>query len=219
MIVVVDVRLPLAELDAGVALGLPADTEVAFDRMVPRGRAEAVPFVWVRTDDFEAFERVATDQPRVNEVEALGETDGRRLYRVDWTPREELCDAVARTDAAILEGSVDGESLRLQLRFPDDESVTRFGKLCAESGLSMTPVRISRRMEERRTAGLTEEQRETLLTAFRLGYFDVPRRATLLDIADELDVSDQAVSERIRRGVGRLVEASVVSADRGRDYG
>lgn len=213
MVVLVDVRLPLVEFDADVSLGLPADTEVEFDRLVPRGRAEVAPFAWVRTDDFEGFERAAADHPGVSEIESLGETGDRRLYRVDWTPRAGLYDAVVRTDAAIVEGGLDEESLRLHLRFPDDESVTRFGALCAEAGLQMTPVRISRSGRERRGSGLTDEQRETLCTAFRLGYFDVPRRATLLDVADELDVSDQAVSERIRRGVRRLVGANVVSAD------
>jgi hypothetical protein len=33
----------------------------------------------------------------------------------------------------------------------------------------------------------------------------VPRRASLSDIADELGVSTQAVSERLRRGVTTLV--------------
>ena len=213
MVVMVDVRFPVKSLNAGVSLDLPPDTEIEFDRIVPRGRAEAIPFVWVRTDDFEGFERTADDHPRVAAAEMIGEMDGRRLYRIDWTPREGLCDAIVRTDAAILEGGLDGESLRLRLRFPDDESVTRFGELCAENDLPMTPVRISRQAEECQESGLTDEQRETLLTAFRLGYFDVPRRATLLDIADELDVSDQAVSERIRRGVGRLVEDGVVSTE------
>ena len=209
----VDVRFPVGDLGTGVSFDLPPDIEVELDQIVPRGRTEAVPFVWVRTEDFEDFEGAMDDHPRVTAADALGARDGWRLYRIDWTPPEDLCEAVALADAAIVEGGVDGETLRLRLRFPDDESVTLFGERCAEGGLSMTPVRIFRPGEERRETGLTDEQRETLLTAFRLGYFDVPRRATLLDIADELGLSDQAVSERIRRGVSCLVEDSVVSAE------
>lgn len=213
MVVMVDVRFPVTVIDADVSLDLPSGTEIQFDRMVPRGRAEAAPFVWVQTEDYGGFERAADDYPRVTDLEPLGEMDGWRLYRIDWTPRRRLCDAVSGADAAILEGSLDEDALRLRLRFPDDESVTRFGELCAEGDLGMTPVRIARPGEERGESGLTDQQRETLLAAHRLGYFDVPRRATLLDIADELDVSDQAVSERIRRGVGRLVRDDVVSAE------
>ena len=209
----VDMRFPVTDLGTGVSFDLPPDIEIEFDQIIPRGRAEAAPFVWVRTEDFEGFERAMDDHPRVTAADPLGAMDGWRLYRIDWTPPEELCEAVARADAAIVEGGIDGETLRLRLRFPDDESVTVFGERCTESGLSMTPVRIFRPGEERRETGLTEQQRETLLTAFRLGYFDVPRQATLLDIADELDLSDQAVSERIRRGVSHLVEDSVVSVE------
>lgn len=47
--------------------------------------------------------------------------------------------------------------------------------------------------------GLTTRQRETLRLAADRCYFEIPRRATLADLADELGVSDQAISERLRR--------------------
>ena len=213
MAVVVDMRLPAESFNGGVPFDLPSDAEIEFDQTVPRGREGAVPFIWVTTADFEGFERAMRDHPRVADVELLDETDGGRLYHLDWTPPVDLCGAIAWTDADIVEGSADGESAQLRLRFPDNESVTRFGELCDERGVSMTPVRIARRTEGREGVELTDQQRESLLAALRFGYFDVPRRATLVDIADELGVSDQAVSERIRRGVSRLVEANVGSPE------
>ena len=38
-------------------------------------------------------------------------------------------------------------------------------------------------------AGMTDAQREALVTANEMGYFAVPREATLADIADELGVA------------------------------
>lgn len=53
--------------------------------------------------------------------------------------------------------------------------------------------------------GMTDAQREALVTAHELGYFDVPREATLADVADELGVSPPSLSERLRRAQSHLV--------------
>ena len=58
-------------------------------------------------------------------------------------------------------------------------------------------------------AGLTDPQREALATAYEMGYFDVPRTATLDDVASELGISAPSLSERLRRANARLVESAV----------
>nr|WP_255473553.1 helix-turn-helix domain-containing protein [Halogeometricum sp. CBA1124] len=56
---------------------------------------------------------------------------------------------------------------------------------------------------------MTDLQRETLALAIRRGYFEVPRSATLSDLAAELGVSKQAVSERLRRALALLARDAV----------
>lgn len=63
--------------------------------------------------------------------------------------------------------------------------------------------------EERLFARLTDQQRATLRLAVERGYFDVPRRATAADLAEELDVSASAVSTQLRR-IERSILTSVV---------
>jgi predicted DNA binding protein len=46
---------------------------------------------------------------------------------------------------------------------------------------------------------LTENQLELLETAFRMGYFEVPQRATSEDVAEELGISQPSFSEQLRR--------------------
>jgi len=53
---------------------------------------------------------------------------------------------------------------------------------------------------------LTERQRECLTIAFREGYFEVPRRCTLTDVADAIGVDKSTASETIRRGSARVIE-------------
>ncbi|QLD87914.1 helix-turn-helix domain-containing protein [Natronomonas salina] len=52
---------------------------------------------------------------------------------------------------------------------------------------------------------LTDRQREILDTAADLGYYEVPRRATHQDIADELDLSTTTVGEHLRKIEARML--------------
>jgi hypothetical protein len=56
---------------------------------------------------------------------------------------------------------------------------------------------------------LTDRQHEALRTAYELGYFDIPRRTSLEDVAAELDLSASSVSERLRRAQTQLIEETV----------
>lgn len=51
----------------------------------------------------------------------------------------------------------------------------------------------------RPTGGLTERQWEVLLCAYEMGYYDIPRDATLADIANRLQIDRSTVCEHIRR--------------------
>lgn len=61
--------------------------------------------------------------------------------------------------------------------------------------------------------GLTPSQQEALAVALEQGYFDVPRTTTLVEIAERLGVSDQAVSERLRRGEKHLLRRALSSVE------
>jgi hypothetical protein len=57
--------------------------------------------------------------------------------------------------------------------------------------------------------GLTDRQREALRIAYELGYFDIPRQASLERVAAELGISASSVSERLRRAQTELIEETV----------
>lgn len=53
---------------------------------------------------------------------------------------------------------------------------------------------------------LTDRQREVLELAVRAGYFEVPRQATLADLAEHLDVDKSTVSGVLRRAQARILD-------------
>jgi predicted DNA binding protein len=62
---------------------------------------------------------------------------------------------------------------------------------------------------------LTDRQLECLTVAWRMGYFEVPRDASLAEVADALDVDTSTVSETVRRGTARVLEQFLVKRRRG----
>lgn len=60
---------------------------------------------------------------------------------------------------------------------------------------------------------LSKKQRQTLELAHRKGFFAVPRRTSLAAIAEELEISEQAVSERIRRATATLISNALSPED------
>lgn len=58
--------------------------------------------------------------------------------------------------------------------------------------------------------GLTADQFEALTTAAERGLFEVLRGVTIGELAEAFDISHQAVSERIRRATGALVEDTLL---------
>ncbi|MDS0260452.1 helix-turn-helix domain-containing protein [Haloarcula sp. S1CR25-12] len=59
--------------------------------------------------------------------------------------------------------------------------------------------------------GLTDRQREALRTAYEMGYFDIPRGASLAEVAAELDIAASSVSERLRRAQTQLIEETAAT--------
>jgi predicted DNA binding protein len=52
---------------------------------------------------------------------------------------------------------------------------------------------------------LTEKQRDVLITAYKMGYYDVPRRGSSQDIAKKLGLVDATVVEHLRKAEQRLI--------------
>jgi hypothetical protein len=61
--------------------------------------------------------------------------------------------------------------------------------------------------------GLTKRQHEAVQTAYEMGYFEIPRSASLDDVAAELSITASSLSERLRRAQTHLIETGVNSRE------
>ncbi|MCO8245048.1 MULTISPECIES: helix-turn-helix domain-containing protein [unclassified Haladaptatus] len=218
MSVTADLSISGEEFVLGTALLTDADVHIELERVVPSSR-QVLPFFWAIGSDFETFENDVRSNPNVQSLIALDRIEGRVLYRVEWSEEvESFIYGIAEVGATILEATGD-RVWRFRLRFHDHGALSAFHDYCEVRNIGYTLDRVVTDLaEEREEFGLTPEQRETLMLALERDYFDVPRGVTLGELADELGVTQQSVSERVRRGTGSVLEAVLLEAN-GRDTG
>ncbi|WP_254544358.1 helix-turn-helix domain-containing protein [Halomarina pelagica] len=216
MAVIAEVALPPDGFPLGTLLTADSDVHVEFERIIPTD-GDAMPILWAWGSDMEAFERRLRTSDDVGELTRLVRTDGRTLYSVTWCGEAKgFIDGLAVTDALILRAhGHDDESWHFRLVFHSHETLSEFHNHCLEIGLSYTLGRVytlSNTGTEGGGVSLTDEQREALLLALEEGYFDTPSEVTLTSLADELGISQQALSQRIRRGNKAILEHVLLGA-------
>lgn len=203
---ITDITLPGGSFELGRLLTENPDIHVEIERLVPLGD-RMLPFFWVSNSTPEHIEEALESQSIVESVTELTAVDDRHLFQVTWTPEVNgLIEALLDTNGVILEGQGIAGQWELRLRFPDHESLRRFNEICLEKEIDMEVKGVYNphppAMEDR----LTPVQWQTLATAYELGYFEVPRRATLSDLSERFEVSEQAISQRLRRATRSVVD-------------
>lgn len=151
----------------------------------------------------------------VSEYEHI-QTDGcEHLYAV--TIRQEILlprEIVHQYAGAITKAYGDAERWTLEVRFPSRDDFSAASDAFERYDIDVTYRSIeSAGTPDRRMNALTEAQRDVLERAIEMGYFEIPREATLQEIAEELEVSHQALSERLRRAHRSLAESNLATAN------
>lgn len=200
----------------GTVLSPPPAMHIELERIVPTGEM-VTPFLWATGEEFEDFEQKVSSHPAVREFRAYDKVGDSALYRIVWKSQPtDLLWGIAQSGAIVLEARGNG-TWKFRLRFPDHGKLTEFHNSIIEQEL---PIHIEQTYtltgssEHTNRFGLTPDQREALVLALQQGYFATPREASLDDIAEELDITRQALSDRIRLGTEKVLWTSLLSSAR-----
>ena len=134
------------------------------------------------------------------------------LYRLSWTTRVRIVlDLLLAPRGTVISARARAGTWTFRVLFPERAAVAAVVEECERYGVDLRVERIYPVTESSRVgrSDLTDEQFRTVQTAHERGYYDVPRRTTLTELSDELGVSHQALSERLRRGHRRLIERAL----------
>ncbi|WP_254538064.1 helix-turn-helix domain-containing protein [Halomarina litorea] len=212
MSVAVELAVPGDSFELGEVLTAMEGVSIEIERVVPV-RERIIPYVWALGDERDV-EAAFVSLPSVESVRRIAEIDQWGLYEVRWHyPINGLVASLAEADAAVVSFVSRNDEWYLDLRFPSREDVTAFYEQCQSNDIPVAISRISDSPGPTAQSNLTDKQYDALLAAYESGYFDIPRRITLTDLAEDMDISTQALSQRLRRGNKALVEESLL--DRG----
>ena len=212
---IVELAIPATEFQLGRILSTEGDTTVRLETMVPLG-GQPIPFFRLSGSGRESFESHARDNPAVSDIHAVSTRGDETLYAVDWAITDDtFLDSVLSVDGQVLEATGDSEEWEFQLRLPSQDALSTFQERCFEADIPIDIRRIYNptRPEAGPWYGLTTPQRETLAYAVERGYYSLPRRSSTRDLAQEFDISDQAVTERLRRAIDSLVTNTLLLDD------
>jgi len=173
--------------------------------------SDPVVFVWAHGGDFEAFEASLPDDPTIREFECIDREERQRLYRVviDRSVAFNPAPVERETGASRLSIETNAEGAVLELRLPDRGALQQYVDRFREEGFSVELLRAYRAGEGSVRSDLSTKQAEALRAAHENGYFEVPRGTELSALAAELGVSEQAVSERVRRGLSAVLDEAL----------
>jgi predicted DNA binding protein len=213
MAAIIEFDLPTEEFALEATLETCPEAQIEIERVVADDPDRITPYVWVRVDDFNTFEAALEDDPTVETVTLLSETEADRSYQMTWIGSIDFVVQILTEHQGTIthaEGSSDGWHLRVV--FPDRKSLSKAHDAAREAGFQVDVRTIYGTEDPRHIQhGLTEAQRDALVAAFEAGYFTIPRETTLAELAEQQNSSHQALSEQIRRGTGNLVESTLIT--------
>jgi predicted DNA binding protein len=219
MSTIAEVSLPAAEFALYETLETVPDVQFEIERVVAHESERVMPFVWATGEvERERLDEALSADPSVESVTELATFDEEWLYRMEWVADIRIVlHVLLDQDGTILNADGRNGVWHLRILFPDRESLSATYEFCEGEGLSMTIERVYELGGESRDRyGLTELQHETLVAAVEAGYFDIPQQSTLDDLAEDLDITHQALSERLHRGHKTLIENALIVGRMGR---
>lgn len=211
MSLIAEFRLASPDIALVGALSAVPDMTLQVEQTVAEDPEQPVMFVWVCGDDFDRFERAVREDPTISEVSLVEALSEERLYRVRISEKTNVVFYALDVEVGTsrLDITATHEGLEVRMRFPDRDALQEYFERCRDHGVTVSLQRLYQDQtgnEDGQPYALSPKQQDALEQAYREGFYDVPRSASLAAIADELDVSEQAVSERLRRATAALIE-------------
>ena len=209
---VVDMTLSSDQFALSETFEVVPDAKIGTVRVAAHSPRGVLPFLRVSTSELDAFDASLQQDETTKDVTCLSASDGRALYRIRWHDQvRHIVGVFVQTGGSLIRAHAHDGRWKLRVLFPSRESVSVTYQNWREQGINPSIQRVNGVSDMLDGSGidLSPCQHRTLVEAFETSYYDVPRGITLDGLADELDVSHQALSERLRRGHRNLIGSTL----------
>lgn len=214
MTVVVDFTVPADAFFLGRVLSVDPGYTITLIELVPIGEG-AVPYFWVENHErgFAAFEERVRSHELVSTLTALDTHQNRIMYRIEWVEDVDgLIDELRSLGVSLQSAEGSTDRWRFRALFDGHGTLSAFREYCVDREIPLAVERVYNPTppDDEPPYGLTGDQFEAMRLAFDEGYFEIPRQTTLTELGEELGISRQAVSNRLRRGMAQLFVQTIV---------
>jgi predicted DNA binding protein len=214
MSLIAEFSLRSSELALSAALEEAPDVTVELEQQMATEFDAPVMVLWAFGGDFDSLETGLERDDSVLESTVIETVGERKLYRaeLDSENLRGIYPLYQRLGASPMAATGSADGWERRVRFPNRDAVVEMRRRCAERDVNFRLRRLYTPgdVELEDEFGLSTEQRDALTTAERVGYFEVPREVALEELGEELDISGQSASERLRRGVSKLVSNTLL---------
>lgn len=211
MATVMEFESPADEFPLGTVFANYPKVTVELERLIPNERL-MIPYFWVRGEEVADIEAAFERHAGVNEIELIDSVDDQHLMRTQWKSEYfGILDALAASDVVVLSGVGTKDGWHFEVRGETRKAIGEFQNMCRNNDIEIEITAVHALLPVRGSDyELTEPQREALALAYERGYFDSPRTTSLSELAEELDITQQSLSSRIKRGLRRLVDNALI---------
>ncbi|MDG5775093.1 helix-turn-helix domain-containing protein [Haloarculaceae archaeon H-GB1-1] len=213
MATVMEFTSPAEEFPLGsVFENLPGVT-VELERLIPH-ETLIIPYFWVRGVETEAIEAAFDPHPGVTDIRLIDSVEDEYLMRAEWEQEYfGVLSALAKANVAVLTGIGTKDKWRFEVRGESQEAIADFREYCQDNDIPIEITAVHAMLPiQGEGYELTETQCEALVLAYERGYFDSPRKVSLEEVAEELGITQQSLSSRLRRGHRRLIGATLAGS-------
>jgi predicted DNA binding protein len=186
------------------------DVRFELETVVASGSDAPMPLIWAFSDDLDAVEAALDADETIVSYDRLSEGTGRRLYRMKWVEGAAAIDHLLDEAGIVLDAYTRDYDWCVRLLFEERSALSAAVSRCEAAGIDLSIEMIKDvSIDAEEPHALTDGQRVTLSAAYENGYYDVPRAVTLSELSEELGISHQSLSERLRRAHRAVIEELV----------
>lgn len=168
--------------------------------------ASGVARMEIRGDDPEAVCKAIREYDSVTDLVVFETEPGMSRVQVETTVPL-LLTSLQRSGVPLeMPFEVEDGEMTLEATIPQ-QTLSELGETFDEFGIQYTIERIQQEVES--DPLLTDRQRWLLDEAIDRGYYDTPRRATLVEIAEDVGLAKSTCSEILHRAEGRVLKEHI----------
>jgi len=189
--------------------------QIEVERVAAHSTEWTMPCLWASYAESTAIREALENDPSVEEIVNESEFGDEGYYQVEWSdPVRDRINAYIDKSGTIQKASATPDGWKLRIRFVHRDQFDSFLESLTEQEYSYRLLELRKPDEPRvSVSGLTERQHEALITACQHGYYKVPRDTSSKELAAELGISHQTLSELLRRGTEKMIKSQLMTTE------